>query len=102
MKIYELRKNAGKSQSEIAKYLGISQSNYSKYELEVVMPSIATLIKLADFYGVTLDYLCGRSATNKLKFYNEDKRKLYEIIEKLNDKQLQNLTGYETAIYQQK
>lgn len=61
MKLKELRKTKNKSQNEIADYLNISQSNYSKYELETIQPDIETLIKLADFYHTTVDYLIGRN-----------------------------------------
>lgn len=58
MKLEELRKQKKTTQTEIAEIIGISQSNYSKYEIEKTMPDIKTLIKLADYYGVSLDYLC--------------------------------------------
>ena len=50
-----------KKQIELANYLEIKQSTYSDYESGKINIPIDMLIKIADFYGVTLDYLVGRS-----------------------------------------
>ncbi len=57
-----LRKQMGISQDEAAQRLGVSLSSYQKYEREKnnTTPSIDVILKLADFYGVTTDYLLGR------------------------------------------
>lgn len=49
------------SQEKIAQKLGISQRAYSNYETGTREPDIETMIKLADYFGVTIDYLFGRS-----------------------------------------
>ena len=49
------------TQQEIADLLCIKQTTYSKYELGRVAIPIDALMTLADFYGVSLDYLAGRS-----------------------------------------
>jgi len=41
--------------------LGVRQTTYSKYELGKINVPVEMLIKIADFYDVTLDYLVGRS-----------------------------------------
>lgn len=56
-----LRKERKIPQKELAEYLGISIRGYQFYESESNEPNIATLIALADFYGVTIDYLVGRT-----------------------------------------
>lgn len=56
-----LRKNHGLSRQEVADELEISIHTYIKYENESVKPPLDTLCKLADFYGVTTDYLLGRN-----------------------------------------
>lgn len=53
------RECAGLNQPELAKQLGISQANISRWERGAVMPSIEFCIKLADFYGITIDELLG-------------------------------------------
>ncbi|MBM6737208.1 helix-turn-helix transcriptional regulator [Mediterraneibacter glycyrrhizinilyticus] len=59
--IRNLREDNDKTQQEIADYLNIKQTTYSKYELGKINIPIEVFIKLADYYGVSLDYLVGRS-----------------------------------------
>lgn len=59
-KLKELRKNASLTQEELAKKLDISRVNYTRYETNKVRPDFETLIKLADFYDVSLDEIFGR------------------------------------------
>ena len=56
----ELRKSKKLNQKDIADYLGITQQAYQKYEYGTSEMSGSTITKLADFYGVTTDYLLGR------------------------------------------
>lgn len=56
----ELRKSRKLNQKDIADYLGITQQAYQKYEYGTSEMSGSTITKLADFYGVTTDYLLGR------------------------------------------
>lgn len=55
-----LRKAKGLTQKEVAEFIGISQNNYSYWENEKVKIDNDSLQKLADFFGVTTDYLLGR------------------------------------------
>ena len=55
-----LREDSDLTQREIAAMLNISQNTYSQYETGVIELTASTLIKLADFYGVSVDYLLGR------------------------------------------
>lgn len=50
------------TQSDMAEILGISLSSYQKYERDknCVTPSLDVLLRIADFYHVTTDYLLGR------------------------------------------
>ncbi len=48
-------------QIEIASYLNVKQGTYSDYENGKINIPIEALIKIADFYHVSLDYLVGRS-----------------------------------------
>lgn len=55
-----VRKQSNKKQREAAEYLGINLRTYQNYEGGRSEPSIAQLIKLADFFMVSLDELVGR------------------------------------------
>lgn len=60
-RIRELRKGRKISQEELAGILGISQTGYSKYETGENDVPTRILIKLADFYGTSVDYILGRT-----------------------------------------
>lgn len=57
-----LRTQRGIYQKEIALYLNVSIGTVSNYEKNIHYPDLDTLSKLADYYGVTADYILGRSA----------------------------------------
>ena len=59
--IRNLRLDKGYTQKQIAEMLGISQNTYSQYEIGVLNYPVDVIIKLADFYGTTTDYLLGRT-----------------------------------------
>ena len=63
--IRNLRIDGGYTQKQIAQELGISQNTYSQYEIGVLNYPVDALIKLADFYGVSVDYLLGRTNTKQ-------------------------------------
>lgn len=56
-----LRIQQDKSQASIATAIGISDANYQKYEYGTRIPAAESLIKLADYFGVSVDYLLGRT-----------------------------------------
>ena len=60
-----LREEKNLNQSDIAKILNISQRTYSYYENGRDIP-ILLLIKLADFYNVSIDYLLNRTNIRKI------------------------------------
>ena len=63
MRLKELRAEKGATQKEVADFIGCSSLVYSRYEREEREPDIDTLCRLADFFGVTVDYIVCR--TNK-------------------------------------
>lgn len=60
LRLKELRQIKGISQQEIADYLHCTAVTYSRYENGSRSPSLDLLIKLADYFDVTLDYLFER------------------------------------------
>lgn len=60
-RLAELRKEKGLYQKDVAQLLGIERTTYSRYETGDTQPSHENLVKLADFYDVSVDYLLGRS-----------------------------------------
>lgn len=59
IRIKELRKELGLSQTDLAREIGASQDAVSLWELGKREPSVSELVKLAKFFNTTLDYLVG-------------------------------------------
>jgi transcriptional regulator with XRE-family HTH domain len=57
--IRNLRVDKGYTQKQVGEYLGISQNTYSQYEIGVLNYPVDVIIKLAQLYGVSTDYLLG-------------------------------------------
>lgn len=60
MRLKELRKEKNLSQDEIANAIGTSQTNIGRWEKGINEPTSSFVIKLADYFGVSIDYLLGR------------------------------------------
>lgn len=60
-KIAELREERHMSQRQLAQLIGTSNANLSRWEQGLVVPSVTECWKLADFFGVSIDFLCGRT-----------------------------------------
>ena len=59
-RILELRKQNNYTQQKVSQILGIKQPSYIRYENNNAEPTLANLVKLADLYDVSVDYLLGR------------------------------------------
>ena len=60
-RIRDLREDHDKTQMELAAVLGTSQTMYARYERGANELPIRHLLTLADYYGVSTDYILGRS-----------------------------------------
>jgi len=60
-RLLALRAEKGLSQADVAGETGITTRTYQRYEAGEREPVVSTLIRIAGFYGVTADYLIGRS-----------------------------------------
>ena len=67
-KIRDLREDRDLNQTQVAEMLGMSQTGYSKYETGENDVPTEVLIKLADFYGVSIDFLLGQTNNPKTNF----------------------------------
>lgn len=90
MKLKELRKQRKLTQEDIAKFLQLAQRTYSGYELGTSEPTIDTLCRLADFYGVSLDYICNHKSNSfELANLNEEDKKAILTFLTFNEMQKQ-------------
>lgn len=76
-RIRELREDRDLRQTDVAAATGIDQRSLSNYETGKTLPDSDTVIRLADFFGVTCDYLLGVSERNL--------GNVQEIIDELED-----------------
>ena len=58
-----IREDRDIKQKDLAAYLNVSQNTYSQYETGIISLTADVLIKLADFYDVSIDYLLDRTDT---------------------------------------
>lgn len=84
----ELRENARLSQAEIAKLCGTNQTTIARMETGKTAPSVKLLIWWADYFDISMDYLCCRTdqpqgklyeCKPKLKPNSEDMRQFIEM-----------------------
>lgn len=85
-RLYELRSSAGYSQEQAAELLGISRQAVSKWESGQGKPDIDNIIRLAEIYHVTTDFiLLGAESDSKIpnppeKGFSPETRKILGII----------------------
>ena len=60
-RLRDLREDHDKTQQQIADILGTSQTMFARYERGAIELPLRHLLVLADYYGVSVDYLLGRS-----------------------------------------
>ena len=63
-KLLFLREQLNVTHKAVADYIGLSRQAYAHYEFGDRYPDLKTLCKLADFFGVSVDYLLGRETCN--------------------------------------
>lgn len=61
LRIRDLREDRDLTQKQVSKMLMCDQSLYSKYERGEREIPLVLMIKLADYYGTSIDYLVGRT-----------------------------------------
>lgn len=63
----KLRTNSGINQIQLAEALGVTKQSISNWENDNILPSVEMLIKIADYFKVSTDYLLGLSSDHILK-----------------------------------
>lgn len=87
MILKELMKQRDIQQQQMAQILNVSRASIYKYQQGKAEPNIETLIKIADYFDVSLDYLCGRQNKNLLFIdsLTQQKKELINLIKELDD-----------------
>lgn len=83
-RIKALRENRGLTQTDLAKYLGITRSSVNAWEQGISVPSTQYIVELANLFKISTDYLLGRDkmATISVAGLTESD---VELIDKLID-----------------
>lgn len=73
--LFNLRKSKNLTQQDVANALNISQQSYQKYEKSITEPSVDSLIKLSEFYNISIDEILGNEKylKNEISIPNEKK-----------------------------
>lgn len=83
--INDLRKKSGLSQKEFAGLFNVHQTAVSQWETGKTTPDKETLIKIADYFGVSIDYLLGNTEQKEKPLVNEDEE-LTEYLDELKNR----------------
>ena len=95
-KIADLRKKKGLNQKEFGKLIGAAQNTVCNWENGKREPDNDTLIKIADFFGVTTDYLLGTK--EKPPLLKGDDAKLIKDYHRLSEKKQQVVRNSSRAL----
>lgn len=87
-RLKQLRKDKKVTQVQLATHLGYFHSAVVKWEKGECEPSFDILVKIADYFGVTLDYLLGR---NEIAPLTETQQALFDKIQNFSDDQIKTL-----------
>ncbi len=99
-----MRNALGKTQDEVAHAGGFSQGLYTKWENGASIPGAENLIKLADCFGCSIDYLVGREtedgviAINDKLMLNDREQKLLKDFRGLSHQKQEKVMGYIAGI----
>ena len=97
LRLRELREQRRLNQEGIAMKLNVSQSTISAYEVGERVPDLETLIAIADFFGVSLDYLAGLSDVKqpiKQSDLSADELEYLYVYRQLNDTNKEKVKSY--------
>src|SRR5262245_592767 len=83
IRLKEARKRSGFTQVEVAKLTGINRSTLKNYELGDIFPSIEALARLAEFYGVSADWLLGLVQQNHGNINHKELKNRNDILDDL-------------------
>lgn len=90
-RLKELREQKKITQTQLAKETNIPMISYTRYENGITEPSVQILIKLADYYNVSLDYLVGRQYTNEIGYLDQQQTMAVQGYLKLNPTNQRNV-----------
>lgn len=105
-RLRNLRAKSGKNQDTVAEACDISRIALARYESGQRMPKMNILAKLAEYYGVTVDYLMGRDETqadqHTIDMEDEQLQLFRSLYNKMDDDQRERAAEYMKFLISQK
>lgn len=95
-KLKELRKEKHMTQKEMAKILNVSRSCVANYESDRRQPDQESLIFIADYFHVSIDYLMGRTPEQKKEMYDERQKRFWTVSKEAESKKHLDLRFMDT------
>ena len=108
MKLKELRLNKNLTQTQLAKEFKVTQKTIANYETGTTQPTFDILIKIANYFNVSLDYLLENQASNLIDMseFSDEKKELLNLIVTQDNKTCNRLHavvfGYLTSYHETK
>lgn len=101
MRLKELREMENLTQEEFAHKHNITRATYANYESGKTQPDFNTLIQIADYYKVSLDYLIEHEIKSQTKIEDlaPNQKTTINTLLKLNNTNLTNATSYINWLY---
>lgn len=102
LRLKTLRQQKNINQAELGKIIDVGKTTISNYETGYSVPDLETVVKLADYFDVSTDYLLGRTDYPKMctdqifqttNLLAENEIEVLEILRKVNDRQQIKLIG---------
>ncbi len=95
MNIKFYREKMHLSQRELADKIETTQATLQRYEAGINQPNIETMIKLADFFQISLDDLVGRKSNSiNLNFYSKNKKAIIEYLIQEDEKTIERIYDF--------
>lgn len=95
-RIKNLRKERGLTQQQLAEVLGVERSSVGKYETGS-LPSAEVMLRMAEYFSVSVDYLCEREEQGMVHAENEAERRLLVMFRKtdgISEERREEITRY--------
>lgn len=98
-RLKELREERNLNQTDLAKHLNISQGTIGNWETNKRVPDVKMILKIADYFDVSVDYLLGKTNERRKtvpneKSLSEKQQEIIDIVVKLSEDDIKRVLEY--------
>lgn len=101
-RLRELRLKRGMTQTQVGDLIGVSCVTIGRYEAGEREPSNAKIAALADYFGVSVDYLMGHDQQQETAFSSPKQQQILSELGNLSEEQLEEVLRYAEYVKQKK